>query len=442
MTKFMKLFAFALLLVAVGIFIQSCEKQAGPVDQPASVGQGQVNAGKTVSPNDVVPSSTKVTSPRRTVVISCPEDKFCGPMDVAFLIDDTGSMGGAIDNVKAELASILDCIVLVSGGDYRLALVTIKDNITIHDNFAPGNAGIVGPHILGLFAGGGAGAAEASDEALRTVVDTRTKAAADAVPPPGNHQNVDFTPAYRPGVLKIAILVTDAPPAGFNDIYTLGVDDVNAHAVALDALGKDIKISAIFVPTGGDYAGQAAIMKDYADVTGGIYTQTNADGSGTGDAIIKIILGCGSKEIAVNFDAHPTSCPNPLNVGSKGVFPGAILGSSSVDVTKIDPASVKLNGVPALRWAYEDVATPFVGPLVDCKSCTTLGADGNLDLTLKWDTQALVAALGAVSDGDCIKVKLTGNLKPEFGGTPIAGADVVRIIKKGKTLPTWEPDAN
>ena len=58
--------------------------------------------------------------------------------------------------------------------------------------------------------------------------------------------------------------------------------------------------------------------------------------------------------------------------------------------------------------------------------------DGYLDLVLMFDAQELVAALGEVSDGDVLVLHLHGNLKEEYGGTPIAGEDVVRIIKKGK----------
>ncbi len=49
-----------------------------------------------------------------------------------------------------------------------------------------------------------------------------------------------------------------------------------------------------------------------------------------------------------------------------------------------------------------------------------------------FDNQAIVAALGAVSDGDVRVLKLTGSLKAQFGGTPIVGEDVVVILKKGK----------
>ena len=125
--------------------------------------------------------------------------------------------------------------------------------------------------------------------------------------------------------------------------------------------------------------------------------------------------------IEVLVDVKPMSWPNPLNVKSKGVLPVAILGTEDFDVTQIDPASVRLEGVAPLRWALEDVGTagdPLAGP------------DGFTDLSLKFKTQEIVAALGDVNDGDVMVLYLTGNLKEEFGGTAIAGEDVVIIIKK------------
>ncbi|MQY56694.1 hypothetical protein GH140_00640, partial [bacterium] len=66
-------------------------------------------------------------------------------------------------------------------------------------------------------------------------------------------------------------------------------------------------------------------------------------------------------EIPVFVDIKPGSCPNPLNLKSKGVLPIAILGTEDFDVTKIDPATLILvregyeePGVSPLRWAYED----------------------------------------------------------------------------------------
>ena len=133
------------------------------------------------------------------------------------------------------------------------------------------------------------------------------------------------------------------------------------------------------------------------------------------------------EEIEVPVDIKPTSCPNPLNTTDQGTLSVAILGTDSFDVTQVNVSTVQLEGVSPVRSSLEDVATPFV-PFtcrMDCNTdCTTAGPDGFPDLSLKLNTQAVVAALGAVTDGECRVVKLTGNL---VDGTPIEGEDVVII---------------
>jgi hypothetical protein len=139
-----------------------------------------------------------------------------------------------------------------------------------------------------------------------------------------------------------------------------------------------------------------------------------------------------SFEIEVPVDIHPTSCLNPFNVGQGGVTPVAILGTADFDVTQVDPGSVVLEGIAPLRWAYEDVATPFepfIGK-IDPYDCTTDGPDGFMDLTLKYKTQELVEAIGEVADGDVLVLSLTGALLEEFGGIPIIGEDVIVILEK------------
>lgn len=133
-------------------------------------------------------------------------------------------------------------------------------------------------------------------------------------------------------------------------------------------------------------------------------------------------------ELQVSIDIKPGSCPNPLNVKSKGVLPVAVLGTENFDVTQVDPATILLEGVAPLRWAYADVATPFEDDKVDCQDCNELCGDGNMDLVLNFDTQEVVAALGPVGDRDCLVLELTANL---LSGTPIAAGDVVLILNKG-----------
>jgi len=129
------------------------------------------------------------------------------------------------------------------------------------------------------------------------------------------------------------------------------------------------------------------------------------------------------------------SCPNPLNVKSKGVLPVAILGSAALDVTSIDADSIFLNGARNIRSGYEDVAG-FIADANDCE-CATLGGDGYPDLTLKFMTQDIVATLGEVNHDDVLELQLDGVLSDE---TPVEGADCVVI--RGKHKPINKADIN
>jgi hypothetical protein len=139
--------------------------------------------------------------------------------------------------------------------------------------------------------------------------------------------------------------------------------------------------------------------------------------------------------IPVDVDIKPQSCPNPLNVSSKGVLPVAILGSESFDVSTIVATSVRLAGVEPIRDSYEDVAAPFADAN-ECE-CATDGPDGYLDLTLKFNTLAIVNALGEVTDGDVLPLTLTAVLLDE---TTIEGADC--IVVRGKFKPLNKADFN
>jgi hypothetical protein len=154
-----------------------------------------------------------------------------------------------------------------------------------------------------------------------------------------------------------------------------------------------------------------------------------------------LTLGADIPEVtkSVPVDIKPYSCPNPLDVRKYslkkyGVLHVAILGTKDFDVTQIDPASIRLEGVAPLRWYLKDVATPFTpstGKKHCYEDCTIDGTDGFKDLTLKFRAKKLIAALGNVKDNECRVLKLSGNLKKEKGSTPIVGEDVVVIQKKG-----------
>jgi hypothetical protein len=154
-----------------------------------------------------------------------------------------------------------------------------------------------------------------------------------------------------------------------------------------------------------------------------------------------VIEPCPEKKVYV--DIKPGSCPNPLRLpkrvkDAQGKLPLAILGTGDLDIMTIDPATIKITRecegcepVEPLRWAYEDVATPFEGELCDCHE---LGPDGYMDLTFKFRRKRLAKNLKLYDvAGETIPLTITGNLKEESGGTPIEGEDCVRIkVKKKK----------
>ena len=144
--------------------------------------------------------------------------------------------------------------------------------------------------------------------------------------------------------------------------------------------------------------------------------------------------------IAETIDIKPGSCPNSFK-GKRGVLPVAVIGTEAFDVTDIDLTSLllsradggggfiaPLDGPPGPRSRIEDVATPFGGEVCDCHD---LGADGILDLSLKFDTEAVVSDLnlGALPPGALVELVVTGNL---VDGTPFVGSDCVRLVPPGR----------
>ncbi len=141
----------------------------------------------------------------------------------------------------------------------------------------------------------------------------------------------------------------------------------------------------------------------------------------------------------VAVDIKPQSCPNSINVKSKGKVSVAVLGTPDFDVARIDAATIRLAGAMPLRWALEDVAAPYepFSGKEDAMDCNTAGPDGYVDLTLKFATPELVELLPALlgrepGDNEVLVLPLSGNLLLEHGGAGFTGEDVVVVLIKGK----------
>jgi hypothetical protein len=132
-----------------------------------------------------------------------------------------------------------------------------------------------------------------------------------------------------------------------------------------------------------------------------------------------------------SLDIKPTSCPNPIQLGGGGGQVSiAIVGTAGQDVTTIDPASVRIwrqggVGRPLApnMVTLEDVATPLISSTCGCH---TLGADGIMDLRLRFDKQQLIQALGLANVPQMTNVRLivTAGL---YGGCELIASDCVRV---------------
>jgi hypothetical protein len=134
----------------------------------------------------------------------------------------------------------------------------------------------------------------------------------------------------------------------------------------------------------------------------------------------------------VSIDIKPNSCPNPLNIDPNGILTVAVHGASAFDISTIDTASVRLEGVAPIRSSVEDIVTPVLNPQSDCE-CNSDGPDGFDDLVLKFRESDVGDALGELQHGDVVELLLTGNL---IDGTPIEGYDcIVGVGNKGSSNP-------
>lgn len=156
----------------------------------------------------------------------------------------------------------------------------------------------------------------------------------------------------------------------------------------------------------------------------------------------------GSTERVAVIDIKPGSCPNPFNGKSQGSVPVAIVGHAGFDVSLVDLDSLLLAGVPIVpeNVLIADVTQPGDYDPADCYDCfneddyltldtdgdgvpDTYEGDGYLDLVVKFDTQALAAAIGPAAREECIELELVGLT---LGGLDISASDSMVIKTKIK----------
>jgi hypothetical protein len=106
----------------------------------------------------------------------------------------------------------------------------------------------------------------------------------------------------------------------------------------------------------------------------------------------------------VDIDIKPGSCPNSINLKSKGVVPVAVLTTENFDASTIEPDTVEFADAHPVRYTMEDV-----------------DGDGDLDMLFHFKTQDLDLVK------DSTEAALTGETTD---GTLIEGWDTVKIVPK------------
>ncbi len=351
---------------------------------------------------------------------------YCGPVDVVFAIDDTASMYTELVSAqpgafKTRIPAILDRIQACSDRDplnnrydYRLALVTFKDDIAIRHNFSANNRSIVEPTILGLFGSGGNREADASDEAIRTIVQALP--AAGRLGPDGTQrQDIDFFPAFRPHALKIIILVTDDPPGGFYDNND-AVRDLEARLRADEAAAAGIRIVSVFTPEQPYQDAAAPTMRYYADAThvtaeDQLRAFVNTDVPHAGDGILAYLEALP----ALNRPPVARCTDRPFNV-----YPACQPVAADIDFGSYDPDGSIASRVQSPAGPYPHGVTTVTLTVTDNQdgtdSCSAqvdvFGCEPVFNLPAAIDAEATSAA-GAVVSYPPVTAE-------DYSGTPIA----------------------
>jgi len=238
-----------------------------------------------------------------------------GPLDVAFIIDNTSSMTNSLTAIKQSIASVLADIAMASSNDFRLAIVTPDTNDDVnptnsatdgtgHDMVVvrlpfTNNAAVFTNLLNSIQTGFGFNWPESTDECLNTVVNALTQSGRvdtnQCAPAEKLLQLGDFTPGFRTNAAKRVVLISDAVPSGFcDDADRVHQATNNAHHWAELAYAAGIKINAIEIGTfgpGSPYGDTQTVMQDYAGTSCGWYTDVpnDSDADAIYDALVLML---------------------------------------------------------------------------------------------------------------------------------------------------------
>jgi hypothetical protein len=208
-------------------------------------------------------------------------------MDVVFLVDYTGSMSGVINDIKSSIATIANTIQTESNNNYRLGLVTFDEYLGGSVSEYSSNSNYTALPSSQRFINAGLNnkyqwitAWEKMGTNNISSFTTQLNKLNGAVPlgdgyalPEPSDMGVDlvgtnnilgyeyFAGAFRGGVSKLIILITDAAPGGNDDTYN-STDIVFVNNLTTTLYNQNIRVLLM--------TNQSSVLYDLATGTNGL----------------------------------------------------------------------------------------------------------------------------------------------------------------------------
>lgn len=217
-------------------------------------------------------------------------------IDVVFVVDTTGSMGGEIAQVQADIAELVDQLAATTDS-YRVAVVSYRDfpertgsssdyPARVDQTFTS-DLSLIQAAIDSLTAQGGGDGPETVFSGIQAAISL----------------------SWRPGVTKIAIVIGDAPALSPEPISNLTAPQIVANSIAVDP------VQVVGVNVGSLNSNGA--LGEIADGTGGSIISGT---SGLTEAILEILDQAVNQPFAWLGQAYSGKIGQPVQFDASGSF--------------------------------------------------------------------------------------------------------------------------
>lgn len=277
-----------------------------------------------------------------------PIEPCIAPLDLVFVIDITGSMGGVLTNIKQSIVNIAADAAIKSNNNYRFGLITVdQSNIVLNvvrETMSLNNITSFNAALQAVTIGNGEAEPEPTDVGIQMAID------GDAG-------------TFRPEAIKVIIMVTDARPSGTDDVFDPGVDLARVQVIADNAAAAGIKIFPI--ATGVGVSNDLPIIpfainivhNIYADTTGGTKSLSL---SGIVNTIISdtiLNVPCPVVDLSCTFESSPYT----INLGESITLTWSVDGGP--DSVVLMPNNITVNATdsitvsPVINTTYQLIST-------------------------------------------------------------------------------------